>query len=125
MALESQTTIVIAHRLSTVRNADRIAVVMDGKVKEIGTYEELMSHEKGHFRRLQAFQNLESPKEASEMAESAPKSNLKEKIQSLKEKKREKKEKKQMEQEEIKRIDKEREKRNSTRARQLAADDKG
>jgi ATP-binding cassette subfamily B (MDR/TAP) protein 1 len=125
MASESQTTIVIAHRLSTVRHADRIAVVMDGKVKEIGTYEELMSHEKGHFRRLQAFQNLESPKETPEMAESAPKANLKEKIQSLKEKKREKKEKKQKELEEIERIDKEREKRNSTRARQLAADDKG
>ena len=38
-----RTTLVVAHRLSTIRNADEIAVVMDGKISERGTHEELMA----------------------------------------------------------------------------------
>jgi len=38
-----RTTIIIAHRLSTVRNADRIAVIEDGKMVELGSHEELMA----------------------------------------------------------------------------------
>jgi ATP-binding cassette subfamily B (MDR/TAP) protein 1 len=56
---KSQTAIVIAHRLSTLRNADRIAVIADGKVKEIGTHGELIPKPNGHFRRLSAFQSLD------------------------------------------------------------------
>jgi ABC-type multidrug transport system fused ATPase/permease subunit len=37
-----RTTIVIAHRLSTVRNADRVVVLEKGKVVEAGTHTELM-----------------------------------------------------------------------------------
>ena len=37
-----RTTIVIAHRLSTVRNADRIAVIDNGKIIELGSHKELM-----------------------------------------------------------------------------------
>lgn len=37
-----RTTIVVAHRLSTIRNADMIAVISDGKVTEHGTHDELM-----------------------------------------------------------------------------------
>ena len=37
-----RTTIVVAHRLSTIRNADMIAVISDGKVTEQGTHDELM-----------------------------------------------------------------------------------
>ncbi|XP_068649595.1 ABC transporter B family member 10-like [Aristolochia californica] len=38
-----RTTVVVAHRLSTIRNADVIAVVQEGKIVETGTHEELMS----------------------------------------------------------------------------------
>jgi len=39
---KGRTTLVVAHRLSTIRNADEIAVIMNGKVTERGTHEELM-----------------------------------------------------------------------------------
>ncbi len=42
---KGRTTLVVAHRLSTIRNADTIAVVTSGKITERGTHEELM--EKG------------------------------------------------------------------------------
>jgi ABC-type transport system involved in cytochrome bd biosynthesis fused ATPase/permease subunit len=40
---EGRTTIIIAHRLSTVKNADIIAAVSEGHVKEIGTHDELVA----------------------------------------------------------------------------------
>ena len=43
MASSNMTTFVIAHRLSTVRNADKIAVVNEGQVVESGTHEELVA----------------------------------------------------------------------------------
>jgi len=42
--MEGRTAIVIAHRLSTVRNADRIIVVDQGRIVEEGSHEELMRH---------------------------------------------------------------------------------
>ncbi len=59
MKPKSQTTIVIAHRLSTVRNADRIAVIARGVLCEIGTWDQLMSSPGGRFRRMSLFQSLD------------------------------------------------------------------
>ena len=39
---KGRTTLVVAHRLSTVRNANRIAVVMNGEIKEQGSHKELL-----------------------------------------------------------------------------------
>jgi ABC-type multidrug transport system fused ATPase/permease subunit len=49
--LEGRTALVIAHRLSTVRDADRIVVVQGGRVVEDGTYAALM-RAGGPFSRL-------------------------------------------------------------------------
>ena len=52
---EGRTTLVVAHRLSTIRNADEIAVVMNGRITERGTHEELMSAD-GTYKSLYSLQ---------------------------------------------------------------------
>lgn len=41
--MKGRTVLVIAHRLSTVKSADTVAVVSDGQIVEIGSHEELLS----------------------------------------------------------------------------------
>jgi len=56
---KSLVTIVIAHRLSTIRGADKIAYISHGKVRECGTYEELMAKPNGHYKRLEELQSMD------------------------------------------------------------------
>jgi subfamily B ATP-binding cassette protein MsbA len=55
---QGRTTIVVAHRLSTVRDADLIVVMADGEVMEQGTHEDLLASN-GAFARLVRAQNLQ------------------------------------------------------------------
>lgn len=55
--MQNRTCIVIAHRLSTVRNADEIVVLEQGKIVERGTHESLINH-RGIYHRLVEMQEL-------------------------------------------------------------------
>ena len=50
--MKDKTVFVIAHRLSTVQNAHRIAVINEGKLTELGTHDELMQIENGLYKNL-------------------------------------------------------------------------
>lgn len=52
---KGRTTLVVAHRLSTIRNADEIAVVMNGRITERGTHEELIK-QGGTYKSLYSLQ---------------------------------------------------------------------
>jgi len=54
--MEGKTSIVIAHRLTTIRRASRIFVIEDGVVAESGSHDELLQHEDGIYRKLHDLQ---------------------------------------------------------------------
>ncbi len=56
-SIQGRTTFIVAHRLSTIRNADRIIVMDDGLIVENGTYDELMN-KKGYFYELKELNDL-------------------------------------------------------------------
>ncbi|WP_438435249.1 ABC transporter ATP-binding protein [Gorillibacterium sp. sgz500922] len=49
--MQGRTTFIVAHRLSTIQNADRIVVMKKGRIAEIGTYDELLAKQ-GEFYKL-------------------------------------------------------------------------
>ncbi|MCC5022551.1 MAG: ATP-binding cassette domain-containing protein [Candidatus Synoicihabitans palmerolidicus] len=54
--MQGRTTFIVAHRLATIRTADRIAVIEGGRMVEVGTHAELSARPAGLYRRLSALQ---------------------------------------------------------------------
>ena len=54
--MKDRTVFVIAHRLTTIQNADRIAVINNGKLTELGTHQELMDIPDGEYKKLYEMQ---------------------------------------------------------------------
>jgi subfamily B ATP-binding cassette protein MsbA len=58
--MKGRTVLVIAHRLATVKHADRVVVVHAGRIAEMGTHDELMTRGDGIYRRLATLQSLDA-----------------------------------------------------------------
>ncbi|KAL6888381.1 hypothetical protein ACP4OV_009407 [Aristida adscensionis] len=64
-----RTTIVIAHRLSSIRNADMIAVMQAREIKELGSHEELIANENGLYSSLLRLQQTKKSRDSEELGE--------------------------------------------------------
>lgn len=53
---KGRTVLIIAHRLSTVRRANRIVVLEKGQIVETGSHAELVDRPEGHYARLHRLQ---------------------------------------------------------------------
>ena len=51
-AQENITSITIAHRLSTIKHSDLIFVIENGQIVEVGTHDEMLTNDKGHYFNL-------------------------------------------------------------------------
>lgn len=107
MESREHTTLVIAHRLATIANADKIAFIADGKVLEYGPPAELLAMRHGRYKRLVESQKREATLEAL-LAKTKEGETEEEEEEDL--------EKKEEEEEELKAF-------NAQRARQLASQD--
>jgi ABC-type multidrug transport system fused ATPase/permease subunit len=58
--MRGRTVLVIAHRLATVKHADRVVVVHAGRIAEMGNHDELMARPDGIYRRLATLQSLDA-----------------------------------------------------------------
>lgn len=54
--MQNRTTIIVAHRLSTIKNADQISVLQDGKIIEQGTHSSLLENTDGAYFKLASLQ---------------------------------------------------------------------
>ncbi|KXN72413.1 P-loop containing nucleoside triphosphate hydrolase protein [Conidiobolus coronatus NRRL 28638] len=70
-AAKGRTTIVIAHRLATIKNADKIVVMDRGQIIEMGNHHELMQLEGGVYRKLVDIQNVKQA-QIGQVSEKAP-----------------------------------------------------
>ena len=57
--INKRTSIIVAHRLSTIRNADNIMVLEKGKIMELGSHQTLLNSPKGRYRELYEMQFME------------------------------------------------------------------
>ncbi len=56
--MKGRTSIVVAHRFSTIRNADKIVVIENGEIIEAGNHEELLAIDSGVYKKLQKMQSI-------------------------------------------------------------------
>lgn len=112
MESRDHTTLVIAHRLSTVARADKIAFIADGKVVEYGSPAELLKKKHGRYKRL-----VESQKRGATLESLLAKQKKDDKVEDDEEDKEEEEKKIHEEEEEEKKAF------DSKRARQLASPD--